>query len=184
MRVPWFHSWAGVSMVSTILVLPPAPSKAQAPGIGGSLGGYGAMAGGSGSAMIAGSAPGSGMGSGSVAPFGGRFGAAAPSSMGGGGAVSYRPRPSSAMSGSRPALTLGPMGGGMSGGMGTGMGSRRRPFNLQDLGSSGGLGLGGVMRRPMPAATGVGVMPPNFGSPFRQPPSLLTPTAPGAGMSM
>ena len=84
------------------------------------------------------------------------------------------------MIGNRPAFTIGPLGGGMSGGMGPG----RRPFNLQNLGSSGGLGLGNVPRRPMSAATGVGVMPPNFGSPFRQPPNLLTTTAPDAGMSM
>jgi hypothetical protein len=45
------------------------------------------------------------------------------------------------------------------------------------------MGLGGGMRR-MPATTGMGVMPPSIGYPFRQPPSLLTPSATGTGMSM
>jgi hypothetical protein len=30
----------------------------------------------------------------------------------------------------------------------------------------------------------MGVMPPNLGSPFRQPPSLIGPANSGAGMSM
>jgi hypothetical protein len=39
------------------------------------------------------------------------------------------------------------------------------------------------MRR-MSGSRGMGVMPPSFGYPFRQPPSLLSPSAAGAGMSM
>jgi hypothetical protein len=41
----------------------------------------------------------------------------------------------------------------------------------------------GGMRR-MPGAGGMGVMPPSIGYPFRQPPSLVGPPAPGMGMSM
>lgn len=149
---------------------------------GGGLGGYGAMAGGSGSAMSGGGGSGSGMGAGAVAPFGGRFGAAMPSGMGGGGGLSFRPRPSATMSSTRTAFTIGPMGGGMSGGMSQGSG--RRPFILPNLGPAGLSGRGSGMRRQMPAAGGLGVMPPSFGSPFRQPPSLLAPSSPGAGMSM
>lgn len=134
------------------------------------------MAGDFGSAMSVGGASASGMGAGAVAPFGGRFGAAVPSNMSGGG-LSYRPRPSAGMSGNRPSFTIGPMGGGVSGSMGSG----RRPFTL--LGSSSGLGRGGALRQSMPAASGAGVMPPSFGSPFRQPPSLLNST-PGAGSPM
>jgi len=149
---------------------------------GSGLGGYGAMAGGTGSAMGGGSGSGTGMGAGTVAPFGGRFGAAMPSGMAGGGGLSFRPRPSAAMSSTRTAFTIGPMGGGMSGGVGQASG--RRPFVLPDLGPSGGLGPGGGMRRQMPSAGGMGVMPPSFAYPFRQPPSLVAPSAPGAGMSM
>jgi hypothetical protein len=47
-----------------------------------------------------------------------------------------------------------------------------------------GLGGGGPMRRLMPAGTNTGVMPPNFGYPFYQPPSLLSPASAAAGMSM
>ena len=149
----------------------------------GGLGGFGAMAGGTGSPM--GSSvvtdP-SGMGGGTVEPFGGRFGASMSSGMGGGG-TSFRPRPSAGMGARRTTFTIGPMGGGMSGGMGMGLGSSRRPFALQGPGRSAGSGLGG-MRRRMPAARGMGVMPPSFGSPFRQPPSLLNPSSSGVGMSM
>ena len=147
---------------------------------GGGLGGYGAMAGGSG--MTGGGGAGTGLGAGTVAPFGGRFGAAMPSGMGGGGGLAFRPRPSATMSSSRTAFTIGPMGGGMSDGMGGGSG--RRPFALPDLGSAGFLGSGVGMRWQMPATGGMGVMPPSFGYPFRQPPSLLTPSSPGTGMSM
>ena len=100
----------------------------------------------------------------------GRFGAAMPSGLGGGGGLSFRPRPSATMSSNRTAFTIGPMGGGMAGGIG--LGSGRRPFILQDLGPSG---LRGGMRRPLPATGRMGVMPPSFGYPFRQPPSLLAP---------
>lgn len=149
---------------------------------GGGLGGYGAMSGGFGPAISGGGGAGTGMGAGTVAPFGGRFGAAMPSGMGGGGGLSFRQRPSATMSSTRTAFTIGPMGGGMSGGMG--LGSGRRPFLLQDLGTSGASGFGGGMRRQMPTSGGMGVMPPSFGYPFRQPPSLVAPTSPGAGMSM
>jgi len=154
-------------------------ARAQGTGPGGSLGGYGAMTDGSGSSM--GGGPAAGMGGSTVAAFGGRFGAEMPSGGMGAGGLSFRARPSATMSSTRTAFTIGPMGGGMSGGMGQGSG--RRPFVLSDPGSSGGLSLGG-MRRQMPAASRMGVMPPNFGSPFRQPPSLLAPSSPGAGMSM
>jgi hypothetical protein len=38
-------------------------------------------------------------------------------------------------------------------------------------------------RRPA-GLGGMGVMPPSFGYPFRQPPSLVPAATPGAGMSM
>jgi hypothetical protein len=139
---------------------------------GGGLGGYGAMA--DGSATYGGGGASSGMGA--VAPFGGRFGAAMPSSsMGGGGGLSFRPRSSATMSGTRTAFTIGPMDGGM------GQGSGRRPFILQDYGSAGRSSLGAGMRQRMPATSGMGVMPPSIGYPFRQPTS---PSSGVAGTSM
>jgi hypothetical protein len=36
----------------------------------------------------------------------------------------------------------------------------------------------------MPGADGMSIMPPNFGYPFYQPQSLLTPSASSGGMSM
>ncbi|MFI5460902.1 MAG: hypothetical protein ACHRXM_36290 [Isosphaerales bacterium] len=59
----------------------------------------------------------------------------------------------------------------------------RRPFTLPAGSLSGGMGLGGGLRR-VPAATGMGVMPPSIGYPFRQPPSPVSPSTFGAGMSM
>jgi hypothetical protein len=48
---------------------------------------------------------------------------------------------------------------------------------LLELG--GGGGMGSMQRMP-----GAGVMPPNFGYPFRQPPSLIAPGRSASGMSM
>ena len=123
-----------------------------------------------------------GMGGGVLIPAGG--GAVAPVSirMGGGGGLTFQPRATSMTTDSRPAFTMGSMGGGMrstSGGMAPSFG--RRPFSLPSLGSSGVMTGGGMSARP---SGGMGVMPPSFGYPFRQPPSLLTPNAAGAGMSM
>jgi hypothetical protein len=171
----------GISSFALALALGGSSARGQGTGSSGSLGGYGAMAGGSGTLMSGGSNV-AGMGGSTVIPFGGRFGAGMPSGMGGGGGLSFQPRPSSTMSGTRTSFTIGPMGGGMSEVMGQGSG--RRPLVLPNLGSSGVSGLGGGMRRQIPTARGMGVMPPNFGYPFRQPPSLLTPSFSSAGMSM
>ncbi len=62
---------------------------------------------------------------GAVAPFGGRFGAAVPATLGSGGGLGFRPRPAAAMSPTRTAFTIGPAGA-MAGG--SGLGSSRRPF--------------------------------------------------------
>jgi hypothetical protein len=79
----------------------------------------------------------------------------------------------------RPSFVLDSMSGTnrMAGGMG-GRGS----FALQGGNLTGRTGIGGMRR--MPAVGRMGVMPPSIGYPFRQPPSLVTPSAPGAGMSM
>jgi hypothetical protein len=103
--------------------------------------------------------------------------------MGGGGPIFFSERPSAMMMSRRPSFTIGPMGGmaAPSGGMGRDFG--RRPFVLQPLGPSGGMGLSSGMQ-PMTGSRGMGVMPPSFGYPFRQPPSLVSPSSAGAGMSM
>jgi hypothetical protein len=59
---------------------------------------------------------------------------------------------------------------------------------MGSFGSGGGTGLGvgsglGGMRR-MPGVGGPRVMPPSIGYPFRQPPSLVSPSSAGMGMSM
>ncbi len=166
---------AGVALSSS-------SARAQDPGLGGILGGYGAMSGASGSSMGGGFniVDPSGMGGNVIVPAGGGSVAAMSPSMRGGG-VLFQPRSATTMYAARPSFVLDSMGGGMTR-MGGGMGGRR-PFTLQPSSLSGGMGLGGGMRR-MPAARGMGVMPPSIGYPFRQPPSLLTPSAAGAGMSM
>jgi hypothetical protein len=136
----------------------------QDPGLGVVLGGFGAMAGGSGSSLD--------MGSSVVVPAAGGSGASVSPSMTGGG-LSFRPRPAAAMETVRRPFVLDSTSG-MSwiGG--------RRPFAMEPGTLTGGMGLGGMPR--MPAAGGMGVMPPRIGYPFRQPPSLLTQA--GGGMSM
>ena len=145
-------------------------STARAQGVG--LGGYGAMTGGSGPAM-------GGAGGGTLVPFGGRFGAVMPSgTMGGGARLSFRSRSSESMNGSRTPFRIGPMGAGM------GQGSGRRPFTLEGAGPGLMSAPGNDMRRRMPGSGGMEVMPPSLGYPFRQPPSLMTPSSSGLGMSM
>jgi hypothetical protein len=89
------------------------------------------------------------------------------------------------MESTRTSFSLSPMTGGMtsmSGSMGQGIGARTRAF--LSFGSQSGMGLGGGTRQVMPGAGGMSVMPPNFGYPFYQPPSLLTPSSSSGGMSM
>jgi hypothetical protein len=133
--------------------------RAQGFGTAGSLGGYGGSMtdGGSGAGM-----------SGVAIPYAGRFGGFMPYRMGGGGNLYFQSRGSSPTASTRPSFRLSPM----SGGMGQGFGSSARMSS--SFAPPAAMGPGG----------GMGVMPPSFGYPFRQPPSLLTPTYAGAGMSM
>lgn len=156
-------------------------ARAQEPGLGVILGGYGAMAGGPGSSMGGGFniVDSSGMGGSVIVPAGGGLGAAMSPSMKAGG-LSFRSRPAATMGTARPSFELGGAMGAMNrtaGGMGG-----RRPFTLQPGNLMGGTGLGGMRR--MSGAGRMGVMPPSIGYPFRQPPSLLSPSSAGAGMSM
>jgi hypothetical protein len=64
-------------------------------------------------------------------------------------------------------------------GMGSSLGGRRF---LSTSAARGGMGLGAM--RPSGSGPGdMGVMPPSFGYPFRQPPSLLS-TSSGMSMAM
>jgi hypothetical protein len=148
-----------------------ASAYAQGPG---SLGGYG------GSMM----ATNSGMGmSGPAIPYGGRFAGFMPYRMNGSGSLSFQSRGESAMGGRRTSFSLSPMPGGMSstsGGMGRGLGVDSGLFSPSGLQGVMGRGVG---MPSMSGTRGMGVMPPSFGYPFRQPPNLLTPSS-GTGMSM
>jgi hypothetical protein len=172
----------GIFLMGANLTLGVAASNAQDPGLGGILGGYGAMPGSSGMAMGGGlnAVDPSGMGGNIIVPAaGGAMPAMTTPSMRGGG-PSFRPGTSAAMYAARRRFTLGSMGsmGRMAGGVGG-----RRSFTLPAGVLSEGMDLGRGMRR-MRSAGGMGVMPPSLGYPFRQPPSLLTPSSTATGMSM
>jgi hypothetical protein len=145
---------AGIILIGGLLTVPPS-AYSQGLGSRNSLGGYGAT-------MFD-----SGMGTASpVIPYAGRFGGFMPSRMGGGD-LSFRPRGSEAMSPVR---------------ISAGTTSAFRGMSSMSGGMSPGLGTG--MRPSMSGSGRMGVMPPSFGYPFRQPPSPLPPTAPGTGMPM
>ncbi len=148
------------------------PADAQSLG----LGGYGGMTD---------TAPAS-MGSGGpIIPYGGSLGGFMPYRMGGGGAgISFGRRNSSATGSGRTSFRLSPIAGGMPMSATTAFGRNAgggAGFNGPFF-SSGGLGLGGGMNRSMGLDKG-SVMPPSFGYPFYQPPSLLGPSSPFMGMS-
>jgi hypothetical protein len=171
MRIAMRTILAGVLSVGMGQALGASSAWAQGVGSPGSLGGYGGSM----------SDAGAGMGtSGTIIPYAGTFGGFMPYRMGGGGSLSFRSRETSAMGSTRTSFSLSPMSDGMSpmsGGMGPGFGAR----TFSSFGTRGGMGPRGEMRQPMPA--GMGVMPPSFGYPFRQPPSLVAPST-GMGMSM
>jgi hypothetical protein len=130
-----------------------------------SLGGYGASA----------SDPGTGMGmtGGTVIPYNGSFGGFMPARMGGTGSLSFQPFARSEVEPNRPVFRLSPMTGGTA--------SMSRGFS-PSLGTPGAAGMRGMA--PTFGTTRMGVMPPSFGYPFRQPPSLLDSSSTGLGMSM
>jgi hypothetical protein len=137
-----------------------------------SLGGYGATATssmasqGSNSPMI---------------PYAGSFGGFMPYRMAGGASspVSFSARGSSMLESGRTSLRLSPI----SRGMGMGVGPSNELF--APLGSAGAMRFGGgLMNQPMGGDSKTSVMPPNFGYPFYQPPSLFAPVSPTSGMSM
>ena len=169
MRSTWRVVWFGLTLIGAAATLGGLSAKAQMPSSveGRSLGGYGGSITETGSDM--------GM-SGPVIPYGGMFGGFMPYRMGGGSSLSFPTRGSSTPGSGRRSFSLSPMSGGMGGGFGAG--SRMS----SSFGSRTATGLDGM--QSMPGTRRMGVMPPSFGSPFRQPPSLLSPSSGGAGMSM
>jgi hypothetical protein len=128
---------------------------------------------------------GAGMG-GPVIPYAGKFGGFMSYRMGGSGTLSFQSRGTSPIGSGRTSFSLSPMSGGMSS-MSGGFGAGSRTFSSFGtqgaMGPGGGSGMGGGMN-PTSGTRGMGVMPPSFGYPFRQPPSLLSPSSSGTGMSM
>jgi hypothetical protein len=119
---------------------------------------------------------GSGMGmSGPIIPYAGKFGGFMPYRMGASSSLSFPSRSASAPGSNRTSFSLSPMSSGMGPGGFNGAPGAMRP--------GAGMGLGGGLQ-PMPGPRSMGVMPPHFAYPFREPPSLLSPTASGTGMSM
>jgi len=172
-RFLWRAVPAGSFLFLSLTLPGPTPARAQAAmtGQNRSLGGYGG-------AMTD---VGTGMGMGGPAiPYAGKFGGFMPYRMGGNTSLSFPARGASSPGTGRASFNLSPMSGGMpplSGGVRPGMGAGG--LMSTSPGSQGGTGFG-----TMPGSRGMGVMPPSFGYPFRQPPSLLTPSSAGAGMSM
>jgi hypothetical protein len=118
----------------------------------GALGGYGATAGGM-------------SGGGSMIPYAGNFGGFMPYRVGGGANLTLATRGTSMIGSSRMSFSLSPMSGGMS--------SR--------VGGKMSQGFGGMRPRTIGGGN-MNVMPPSFGYPFYQPPSLVEPLSSGAGM--
>jgi hypothetical protein len=162
--------WIGVfsHVVIAIFCFGPPPACAQ----GLALGGYGAM-----SPM----APTSMSTSGPIIPYGGSMSGFMPSRMGGGGTgLSFSFRNSSMIGPARSSLRLSTISREMS----MPSGRSGQSFGARDgMGTSlSTYGLGGGINRAMDMGR-VSVMPPNFGYPFYQPPSLLGPSSAFMGMS-
>ncbi|HEX3450844.1 MAG TPA: hypothetical protein VHS97_21500 [Isosphaeraceae bacterium] len=137
-----------------------------------SLGGYGATTT-SPMASMSSSSP--------MIPYAGSFAGFMPYRMASGASspLSFSPRGSSAPELTRTPFRLSPMSSGM------GAGLRPDSGLFAPLGSQGAMRSGGgLLSQPMGGGTNTSVMPPNFGYPFYQPPSLFSPVSSGSGMSM
>jgi hypothetical protein len=164
-RFRWFAAYTGLVVVNCCIG--PQPACAQSLG----LGGYGAMTQMSPASMTA---------SGPITPYSGSMSGFMPSRMGGGGTgLSFSSRNPSIAGALRSSFRLSSMNREMS------MPSGRfgQSFGARDgIGTSlSTFGLGGGMNRVMDMGR-ESVMPPNFGYPFYQPPSLLGPSSAFMGM--
>ena len=176
MRINRAATWILALVIGVGFCAGSPSARGQVAGGAGSLGGFG----GSDRAMS-----GPGAGGPMVIPYGGTFEGFMPSRMGGGAPLSFRSRQVAPMARGRSPFTLSPMSGGMSGMIGNAVGKRAMaPIGSGGtMGSGGSTGLLGGMRR-MQGGGGRSVMPPSIGYPFRQPPSLVSPSSAGIGMSM
>jgi hypothetical protein len=167
--------WAIVLGIGVSLLIGARAAEAQGMSTPGSLGGYGAASSGSFAGMG---------GSGAIIPYAGNFGGFMPYRMGGGGSLSLSTRGTAVMGSPRTSFSLSPMSSGMSsrsgGVMSPGMATGIR--SLGSFGMEGGIGSTGGMRPRIAGGGNTSVMPPSFGYPFYQPPSLLGPFSTGAGM--
>jgi hypothetical protein len=159
----WFSAFAAV--VAGFGAFEPRPAGAQGPG----LGGYGAS-----SSMAA------GMGaSGPIIPYGGSLSGFMPYRMAGGGTgLTFSSRNSLPIGSGRSAFRLTSMNRSMSmssAAIGGSLVRRQRGSLFSPM-------LGGGMSRSMDIGS-ESVMPPNFGYPFYQPPSLLWTSSTFMGMS-
>ena len=144
---------------------------AEAQGLG--LGGYGAMSGAAPAGMGA-TAP--------IIPYGGSLSGFMPYRMGGGG-LTFGTRNSSAIGSGRSSFRMSSLVGGMP--MSTaafGRGANTPTAAIGSLRAPGLMDLGGGMSRSM-SRDEKSVMPPSFGYPFYQPPSLLGTSTSFLGMS-
>ena len=170
MRVMRRALLAGTLLTGLGMAIGAPSARAQGSRTPRSLGGYGASSGRSMASMGSG---------GPIIPYAGNFGGFMPYRMssGGGSGLSFSTRSSSVMDGSRTSFSLAPM----STGMGTGFAPRTSSFGSFSPQGQRGFEGGGLMGQPMGGAGNPSVMPPNFGYPFYQPPSLVLPAS---GMSM
>ncbi len=159
--------WRTVMLAVCVVALEPLRARGQSIVPARSLGGYGATS----------TSPMAAMGSASsMIPYAGGFGGFMPYRMasGSGSGLSFSPRASSMPESSRTSFRLSPMPGAMR----IGSSDRFRPRGEM------GVDRGPLMSQPMGGNDRTSVMPPSFGYPFYQPPSLLAPGGSVVGMSM
>jgi hypothetical protein len=114
-------------------------------------------------------------------PYAGSFGGFMPYRMASGASspLSFSPRGGSVLEPTRRPFRLLPMSSGMGVGSGPTSGLRA-PLGGRDFMRIGD----GLLSQPMGAGNNTNVMPPSFGFPFYQPPSLLSTGSSSSGMSM
>lgn len=119
----------------------------------------------------------------SYLPYGANMSGFIPYTPGPGGGLGAQPR-MSPVSSARPPI----VGAGMGGGMGVQLGQPRSAIAPLRPISAMGMGGGGLIRRAPAAAPAMGggmggtSRPPVGGYPFRQPPSLVSPSTPAMSM--
>ena len=167
MRLTLRKVWSTILVAACGLTLEASQAHGQVTSARRLLGGYGATS----------TSPMAAMGSASpMIPYAGGFGGFMPYRMasGSGSGLSFSPRASSMIGSPLTSFRLSPMPGGI------GIGSTDRFRSRGEM----GVGRGPFLSRPMGGNDRTSVMPPSFGYPFYQPPSLLAPGGSVEGMSM